>query len=82
MHRITIDENGVETKIDLTQEEIQAIQEEAATLAIAKEEVQPVTAVTLEQKITAILKQFNQDRLNGKDLIQELDTIVTLEMKG
>lgn len=66
----------------LTEEEIEAMQEEAATLAIAKEEVQPVTAVTLEQKITAILKQFKQDRMNGKGLIQELDAIVTQEMKG
>lgn len=62
----------------LTEEEIQAIQEQAA-INLEKEEVQPVTAFTLEQKITAILKQFNQDRLNGKDLIQELDTIVRNE---
>jgi hypothetical protein len=81
MHRIIIDENGNETKIDLTQEEVQALQEQAA-IALEKEEVQPLTKVTLEEKITAILTQFNTDRSAGKNLIPELDTIVTNEMKG
>lgn len=81
MYRIRIDESGNETKIDLTQEEIQSMQEQAA-IALAKEEVQPLTKVTLEEKVTAILKQFNTDRSAGKNLIPELDAIVTNEMKG
>jgi hypothetical protein len=64
------------------QEEIQAMQEEAEIIALAKEEVQPVIKVTLEEKITAILKQFDTDRFAGKDLIPDLDAIVTEEMKG
>ena len=78
MHRIIIDENGNETKVELTQEEIQAMQEQAAEIVI--DDTPP--KVTLDDKVDAILKQFNYDRMNGKDLIQELDAIVTTEMKG
>ena len=72
--------NGKGTEIidgfDIVQDAIDAWTERQEEIQVMQEQVEEIVIddtppkVTLENKVNAILKQFNYDRMNGKGLIQ------------